>query len=404
VTGVILAGVAGLAIQPLTTWRAFQGFWNSFQIARADAIWGNFLEPLNVAAYVPALTTLNVPACEPLGFGLGWLISALLIVALIQAVRQAPDQWTALASLAGLFLLIGYTLATRFSYGWQKAVQFSGVIVAGYFTFGSFIALAPWAGIRARLLCTAAITVIAGLMTYATIWGCARSYYWAEHKALDASFLALRNLSGGELRDRPVEVVGATFERPFFYSMWAVYALPYSRISFDDRGGQMGGYLSGYLAHSNAASPGAGKPRAYLVSRAWADSFDADAIRLSTGSHHVLVAQTNKVVAQTGLSPVTGVPRSALAKFSITLLPYADGNFEMEINLRHAEQTRASFLVIRNGDPAQSGAWQSTKSEFPGRVRLPVHGGVPCQVEVEATLSDKEEYPLELTRLRLTHP
>ena len=401
--GIVSAGVAGLLIQPLTAWRACGGFWNSLTVARADAIWGNIFAPLNPGEYIPALTTLNVPACGQLGPGLGWALSLLLVITLILVVRRAQDKATALAGLSGFILLISYTLVTDFSYGWQKATQFSGVIVAGYFTFGSFVALAPVAGLRASVLRYAGIAILAVFMAYATIWGCARNYYWAENKALDRSFLALKNLSDGELRHQPVEVVGATFDRPFFYTMWAVYALPYSYLSFDARGGQRGGYLSGHLPVFNPGSPEAVKPQAYLVSRAWADTFDADSIRLSSGPHHALLTQTNKVMAQNGVYPMTGVPQIARASFSFTLLPYADGVFEMEIALRQTDRSMAAPLVISYGDPAHPEAGQTIKSRIPGIVRLPIRGGEKCQINVVATMAGREAYPLELSRLRLTH-
>ncbi len=399
---VILAGATGLLIQPLSTWRAYGGFWNSFHIARTTTIWGNFFDTLDFSAYVPALVTLNAPACKFLGPGLGWLVSVLLVLMLCQVVRLAHDRATAIAGLSGFFILIGYTLATDFSYGWQKAVQFCGVIVAGYFSFGSFLILNPKKDWRTSILRHAAVTIIAGLMAYTTVWGCARGYYWAGLKGLDRSFVALRDLSRGELRNQPVEVVGASFERPFFYTMWAVYALPQSSVAFDQRGGQRGGYLQDYLPQMDTSSPEAIKPGAYLVSRAWADTFDADSVRLSSGVQHALLVQTNKVVAQTGISPLSGVPESARAQFSLTLLPYADGVFAMDIEVSPPDRVASPELNVSYGNPDQTDSWQTIRVEYPWHMRVPVRGGAKCQIKVAATFSSQAEYPLRLNRLRLT--
>jgi hypothetical protein len=184
--------------------------------------------------------------------------------------------------------------------------------------------------------------------------------------------------------------------------MWAIYALPNSRLTLDARGEQMGGYLSDFLPRSASATPAANRPRAYLVSREWADSLDADATRLSVGRQHAMITQTNKVVAQTGVMPLTGVPQSAKAQFSLTLLPYDDGWLEMEIALRSADPSARLPLTVRYGNPEQAETWQTVRSEYPWSLRLPVHGGVKCQIKVVAENSSHEEYPLQFSRLRLS--
>ena len=403
VTGVLLAGIAGLLVQPLSAWRAYQGFWNSFHVARTTMIWGNLFDTLDFSAYVPALITLNVPACKLLGPYFGWFLSVLLVVTLLQIVRRADDKAVAIASLSSFILLIGYTLATDFSYGWQKAVQFSGVIIAGFFSFGSFFTLTSVGGGRSSIPRLAVAATITGLMAYATIWGCTRSYYWAGLKGVDNAFLSLVDLSRNNLKNEPIEVVSATFHRPFFYSMWAVYALPESVVTFDPRGDEKGGYLQGHLPGIGASSPDASKPRAYLVSRSWADTFDAGSIRLSSGSRHVLLSLTNKVVAQAGVFPLSGVPESAKSQFSLTLLPYANGVFEMDLMAQAADPGARATLAIRYGNPDDNGSWQTLHSEYPWRVRLPVHGGSKCRIEVASTVSSQTEYPLQLSGIRLTH-
>ena len=325
----------------------------------------------------------------------------LLVITLLQIVRRAHDKVAAIASLSSLMLLIGYTFATDFNYGWQKAGQFSGVVLAGFFSFGSFFALAPFKAWRSSIPRLAATTIITGLMAYATIWGCARSYYWAGLKGIDRSFFSLRDQSRTELRAQSVEVVSATFYRPFFYSMWAVYALPDSVVTFDQRGDEQGGYLQGHLPRPESASPVTIRPRVYLVSRSWADTFDATSARLSSGSQHALLLHTNKVTAQSGVFPLSGVPERAKPQFSFTLLPYADGIFEMDIEVQPTDLETTASLTVSYGNPHDNDSWKTLQSEYPWRVRLPVRGGAECQIKVASTISSQAEYPLRLSRIRL---
>lgn len=396
---VFLAGGMGLVLQPYTTWRAVHGFLNSFQLARGDMRWSNMLEILSGSSYFPALITLNVPSLRMLGPETGWLLSALLLVIGWQVLRRAADRPLAVVSLLSAFLLIGYTLATGFNYGWQKASQFSGIFIAGWFTTGA-LCLIPltdksrWS-IPYKAALTGLVTFLGLAMGYAGTLGTER----AREKGIDARWLSLRTLSRDSLQGQHVEVVGATFLLPFFHSMWSIYALPYSELRFDSRGEQMGGYLREYYKN---LPPAATPPRAYLVGRNWADTFDALSPRLAEGRYHALVGRTNKVLKFEGLYPTNGVPDLVAPRAAITLVPAETAALYLEIVTRFRTPPQPPAMTLRYGPPDQSDTWKTQVVPYPWTCRVPVVQGTPVTIEILIPVStDEVDRPLRLKTVRM---
>ena len=394
----LVTGLLGLAIQPLTTWRGVVGFANSFAMARANTSWGNLFERLSPAEYLPAIVSLDVPACTKLDEG-GWLLSAFLFALALWLIVRAKDRATTLAALTPFFLLAGYTLATGFNYGWQKSVQFSGVIVASCFSCGC---LAIWenskAGSRRTRWRAACVLVLATFLGYTTVWGCVRIAYWAENKALDADFLALRNLSHSSLRGQRVEVVGATFKMAFFHSMWALYVLPTSQVSMDNRGQEMGGYLRWYVPVDKTAAD-LKSVKAYLVSRDWAETFDADTPQLSVGRFHALLPATNKLLTQSGLYPITGLPTYAQMAFSITLKAHEDSDFVMELSPRKFGTSAVGSLEVTYGPPDRQGEWKTFSTSGTWSFHVPLKGETACLISVKVPGLEGTDYPVLVDKL-----
>ena len=349
-TGLLTALVllAGLALNPATTIRAAYGFRASFLTARADTSWANLFNPLDSAEYVPGFISLSVSGAKELEGWLGWPLSALIIGVFVLIVRRSRDRFGLCAALAGSFVLIVYTLATGFSYGLQKTVQFSGIFWALAFPAAAIEVL--WnlrkgPALR-RQLATTALGALAIFLAYATVMNCRDIYKWSNRKVISADWFALRDQSRTTLRQSPVLVEAATFRMAFFHGMWAAYFLPDSHIYFGSRGEESGGYLrSGVINEQNQEIP---RPVAVLVGHDWADTFDANSPRLLTGREYTLLQKSNRVFKLTGFSPVNGVPVHVSGEATMEILPHSPGTLLLEL----APQTNAGW-------PA--GAWQLTR-------------------------------------------
>jgi hypothetical protein len=320
---VALALLAGLALNPATTIRAVNGFLVSFSSARADAFWANLFEPLQLAEYIPALVTLSVPGTKELGPWLGWPVSLVVLAAMVVAIRGSRDRFGLLAGLAGGAALLAYTIATDFTYGWQKTVQFAGLFVAATIPAAAIDAL--WrlrpGQAQQRRLANATLAVLVFFVAYATIMNCRDIYKWSDRKVVSEDWFALRDQSRGPLRDAPVLVDAATFRMAFFHGMWATYFMRDSHLYFGGRGVESGGYLREYVI--NEANTKIPAPAAILVGRPWADAFDANSPRLLTGREYALVQKTNRVLAMSGVVPVNGVPDGVTEQSTIEIVPHS---------------------------------------------------------------------------------
>lgn len=322
--------LAGLVLNPATAIRGYNGFLASFASARADTAWANLFAPLKVVEYVPALITLSVPGAKELDWWFGPPLSLVIIVAFGFAVVRSRDHWGLLAGLSGGAVLLAYTIVTGFSYGWQKTTQFAGL----------FIAVIPAAIIdtlwhanptstwwrRLRVLSLAGLVTFMG---YATIMNCRDIYKWSDRKVISNDWFALRDLSRSTLRDAPILVDAATFRMAFFHGMWAAYFLPESDLYFGGRGEESGGYLRAYVV--NEAKTTIPTPKAVLVGRLWADTFDANSERLLTGREYALVTRSNRVITMSGTRPGNGPPDHVTGDFSIELLPHSASVLVMEL-------------------------------------------------------------------------
>lgn len=405
----VLAGLGlGIILNPFTIIRGYHGFLISFSAARANESWGNLFERLLPAEYLPALTSLVVGACGQLGTIGGSLISALLAFALIHALRKARDGIGISCVLSGSFLLLLYTLATDFVYGWQKTVQFGGPAIAAIFPTG-ILALLPLdrrglAAWRTRRLAIATAAVLVGFYGFTTVWGLVRTHYWADYKAIVREHLELREFSYAHLADAHVLVVPETFGMPFFHGMWASYALPVSDLVFSPRSEEAGGYLRNFVHEYQPGEMPA--PDAAFVSREWADSVDANSPRLFAGRRLALLRQSNHVLSWTGVDPPRGLPHQVAETMGLEIRPHSDGFLTAEFeardtgNGRPAQVAQVETTVVLDGI-SRSDTFEGTA---PWRIRLPLAGGVPNKIIVRISPVGRgwdAEYPLLLRSIRV---
>lgn len=306
-TAPIVAAMLGLALNPVTTVRAYRGFLHSLGAAQHQAQWVDIFHRLMPGQYPPALATLSVPGIHYLGTAAGLFFSAVLLLAAVAAWRRARDWWGAAATLAGGAILAGYTLATGFSYGWQKSVQFSAVFIAALVPVAALsIATAPVAtALWVRLGRQALALGVAAVFLVALYFHVSDNVKWSQRKGLTRDWLALRTFAADHLSGTGVTVEQATFDYGFFDGMWAAYFLPDCRLVYGAVGRERGGYLRNTVyVEGDPAAPASGYS---LVSRRWADAFGGRYERIFNGDQCVLLRGTNRMAA----SPVS--PRAATA-------------------------------------------------------------------------------------------
>jgi len=400
------AGLAGMLLNPATTVRAWWGFAASFDIARANTNYGSLLVSLSPWEYLPALSSLSVPAASWLHDWLAAPLSVMLVAGLFLVLWRAQDRYGTLAIFSGAGLILLYTVITQFHYGWQKTVQFSGVFVAAAIPVGMLDTL-----VRERQLpdfrrwlawlCTIALVAFA---TFATFMNVREVYKWSERKVMSHEWFRLRELSRGPLRDEAIVVDPASFRMAFFYGMWAPYFLPDSNLYFAARGEQNGGYLRASVAHE--PEEGSRHARVLLLDRRWAEAFDSSTPPILTGREFALLRRANRVIDMRGVHPLNGVPDNAAARFSFTLRSNSSARFSFTLNPRSVYRD----MVF----PA--GSWQVTvRSGSAETYRATVAGAPPWKIEaplaadreqvVECAYSDPlrqlGETPFALTDLRL---
>lgn len=376
------AAVLGFALNPLTTLRAWHGFFSVLHLAKSGASYQSVLEPLTWGEYLPGLLTLAIPAAELLGDWLGATISLLLLAGLGTAVWQARDRFGVLAILAGSACMLAYTAVTGFAYGWQKAVQFGGVFIATIAPVMMLDTLARTgratpAGRRLALAAPAALMLF---FAYATVSGWREVRHWAGQKRISADWFNLRNLSRERLQDAPVLVEQAAFRMPFFHGMWSAYFLQGSDVYYGFRGEAPGGYQA-FLARNERQRP-IPTPAAYVVGSAWADSFDANSPRILSGREYTLLQKCNRVFALAGVYPLNGPPLFASDRITLDILPHAASNLLVDLEPRREPAVPAGRWRISRRAPGHADFSAEVSGAPPWRLTIPLVAGQRNEVAV----------------------
>ncbi len=80
--------IAGFCLNPATTARAWNGFWNSVGLVREDSHWANLFGMLDFTEYVPSVITLAMPSMHKLGPAAGSLASLAVLLSLAILLRE----------------------------------------------------------------------------------------------------------------------------------------------------------------------------------------------------------------------------------------------------------------------------------------------------------------------------
>jgi hypothetical protein len=377
--------VAGTLLNLASTVRA----WNGFIGAVADAtrnLRGNIFASLTGSEFVPALFTLAAPASKRLGSVVGAVLTVVLAVAMVAALRRARDRWGVLLIFAGGLLLAGYTVCVEFDYGWQKTVQFAGPMVATLVpvVVVDHLARSGRAGARAWLA-RGALAAVLAFGAYATVRNCLEWHKWSRRKFVNEGWFDLREYVRAHWRSRPVLVDAASFPEYFFHGMWATYFLADTPIYFAARGEQNGGYLREAVANEGAVVVPV--DAAVLVSRDWAEGLDANSERLFVSDTIALLRRSNRVMALTGFVPTSGQPRYAAASATLTLVPHSASR--LALTLAPAPETAAGAGAVRwrarslvNG---RETAAMDVATPPPWHLELPLEPGASNRIELVAS-------------------
>jgi len=406
-TGLLLAAVllAGLVGNPITAMRAVHGFLTSYAAARTDIAWANLFDFLDLSEYVPAFFTLSIPSAKRFDL-LGWPLSLVIVASVVLAFRASRDRFGFLAALAGAGALLAYTLATGFTYGWQKTVQFAGVFVAMAFPTAAFDGLGrlyPGPAVR-RSLVTGTLLVLSLFLAYATIRNCVDVCRWGDRKMISDDWFVLRDQSRTRFKHASVLVEAASFRMAFFHSMWTAYFMPESYLSFGTRGEESGGYLRQWAVNERNAPP----PVAVLVGRPWADTFDANSPRLLTGREYTLLQKNNRMLKMAGVYPLNGLPEHTIGKFTFEILPHSPSALLFELLPRHESMKfEGEWQVTRLSEGAPDFA-SVISTPPPWHVKIPLIEGRPNLIEVTFTGSipppggqSGDELPIGIRGIRI---
>ena len=407
---VVAALAIGAMINGVTTLRAYHGFLASFQTARADATWGNPFESLHPVQYLPAATTLMVAVCAWLGPWIGALLSLLLVGLVALTLARARDRFGLACAFAGAALLLGYTVTTHFSYGWQKTTQFAGVAVGALFPAGILaaltapapLALRPWL----RRLLSTAVAVLLLFFAASTIVAAVRSWHWAQpgQKGIRREALSLRDSALPELNGGRVLVIPESFPRSFFHGMWAAYFLPRADLAFSPRARLGGGYLHEYVDRFDPQT--AAPPDAVYVSRVWADSIDANSRRLVDGSIFAVLRESNLVLDLAGFNRSEGVPEAMATDATIVIRPHHASVLNLVLRPGDGQSAGSATIetTVTNSLSGELLAHERTDGPPPWRLAVPLRAGIGNRVEFRVTGANLSGvFPLGLESLRVTN-
>lgn len=241
--GALAALACGALLNPVTTLRAWNGIVSTLETAAHDQSPRSVFDGVATAARAPAMVALSASVGDMLGEWGGFFGCVLLALATVFAMKRARDRFGAAAMLAGGLAILAYTVVQHYPYGWQKSVQFCAVFLAALLPFGVIgtVESRCWRP-RPNRASTLLAATVAGFFAFAVVLQVLEAHKWAGRKFLTRDWFAAREFSRKALHNVPVQVEADTFERPFFYTMWASYFLDESRVYYSAERAS-GGYL-----------------------------------------------------------------------------------------------------------------------------------------------------------------
>lgn len=395
------AVIVSMLLNPASTFRAGWGFYAAYLSARADDRWGNIMDQLHPAQYLPALGTLAAPAAKWLGVWAGGSLTLLIVIGIGLVWRRARDPIGALLAFSGGCALLVYTVVAHFVYGWQKSVQFTGIFVTAVVSGVIIDAIYQQ---RSRTLFTPGLTraasaALMAFLAFAVGMQCREIYKWSDRKMISQDWFALRDLSRTTLGKMPVLVEAASFRMAFYHGMWAAYFLPDSHIYFAARGEQSGGYLRDKVI--NEASHAIPHPTAVLVSRMWADSFDANSPRILLGKEYALLSESNRVFKMGGVFPLNGPPDVTSSLIELEVQPYMRSELVLVLQPRKPEAWPANIWRVSRRTEGAADFSAEISGRPPWTIKIPMEAGKRNQIRIASATVTEAEMPFVVKTLRI---
>jgi hypothetical protein len=305
---------------------------HSLLFAQTRDTWPNIFASLPDPTYPLALATMNRQVANDLGPVLAVGAGLFLLLAAGYGLARARDRFGTAALFAGPALLLLYTLATGFAYGWQKTVQFSGVFLPALLPVA---VLAAWPGPgdppRRRAGLIAAGTALLLLFGHATVRNHYEAFNWSGRKLVTGEWFDVRQWAAENPAAAPVLVVGPSFRFPYFHGMWAAWAHEPARVAYAAGDPQPGGYL--------------------------------------------LLAETNRVTALSGAAPGDGVPETLAARWSMDLVPHHDAELVVEIGAPAPPAFPTRWRVEHRSPDGSTPLSLDVSGPPPWRVTVPLLAG-----------------------------
>lgn len=402
----LAAAAAGLLLNVATTARAWYGFWEVLQLARTADNWGNLFATLHWAHYPAVLVTLSLKAAKLLGpLGAGAVAVVVFIAAGFTFVR-AKDRFGSAAMLAGGLVLALYTVFVGFGYGWQKTAQFAAPFLAAAIPVGAVQILWDLGGASSTRRWAARSLALSLIVFFgwATYWNVRDEHKWSQQKVITRDWFALRDYARSHAEIRTIVIEQATFSTAFFHGMWSTYFLQTVPVRFAARGDLVGGYLREIVAREADGVP---PDSPLLVSRSWADAFDANSERLFTSDAVVLLRRSNRVSLLVGADPGNGVPSGTDGELSLSITPHSPATLTVTLNPNDGSLATTRWRLrhsVGDGVPLE----RAITSPPPWTMRIPLTAGQQNDIAIDADLvtkvGDAPGYRIDEIRLRPTRP
>ncbi|HYP16766.1 MAG TPA: hypothetical protein VEQ65_06100, partial [Opitutus sp.] len=161
-----------------------------------------------------------------------------------------------------------------------------------------------------------------------------------------------------------------------------------------------GGYLADTVRRESPADGAA--PHAVLVSRAWAETFDANSPRAFSGRDVVLLEKANRVWRLDGFDPTEGIPQKLSRTASIELTPHSSS--ELQLTLAAADSNAAGSVrwqITRRLGHVRPQVFE-VSGRGPWTIAVPLVGGQTQRLEFTATADSSaapEHYTVSALRI-----
>jgi len=397
----VLLALIGLVLNPASSYRAYYGFIESFSAGRADAHWANMFEPLNPAEFIPGLLTMNPWYSRSLGWGFGLILTGLFVYGFVKAFRNAKDATGAFLATTGGLLLLAYTIATGFSYGWQKSIQFSGPMISTW-VFAAVQSLIffkldrvfvkQWPE-KIKSAVSVGTTVMLVCFLLLSMWSFIKRGWEISHvKGLSKDYFQVADYYDTLKRSEKLLVIKpGTFDSPFYHSMWGPFFFSKFKVAFTSRYPDAGGYNS-FERTITDETEDAG---AFVVSRAWADIWETNAHRLWQGKQLVLLENSNILHDLEGFYPLWGVSKYMNTVSSFEITPCSDCAFSIELKKSDKEEpvSRSWSIKITDVNTRQELVQEiiTENRKSPWLLKIPLKGGIRQRVSISTDVLPKIE-------------